>query len=87
MASITMKNELPRKITCSVLSNGEGVEDMMIKAEFRVSFKNSYSLTIGPTDMKGNAKITSQEILEQAKKQQEFAIMNYMPIEEVLRVM
>lgn len=78
-----MKHELPRKIICAVSSNGVDVKDIMIKAEFRVSFKNSYFLTIGPTDKEGNAKISSQEILEQAKQQQDFAIMDYMPIEDV----
>lgn len=79
---MTIKNNLPSKISCVVTRSGEPVEGLMLVAIFEVERKNAYSIVFGPTNSFGVAEITKDCILSDANKQLEFSMMDYAPLEE-----
>jgi hypothetical protein len=78
-----MNADLPQKIKCSVSADGVGIKGILIEARFGVSCKNVYTMIIGPTGNEGFAEITRHQIIEDANKQLDLALMDYQAIGDV----
>lgn len=75
-----MKN-LPSAIEVIVTSDQNPREGVLIKLMLGMIRKNSYSYILGPTNSEGKAQIQKCELLSQADKSLELALMDYLPLE------
>ena len=74
--------KLPEIIKACAKRNNESISEALIRLTLFTNSKNNYSFIIGPTDSKGEASITKNEIITSANRTLELAIMDYSIIEE-----
>ena len=72
---------LPESIEVAVSSEQKPGVGFLIKLRLGVIRKNSYSYILGPTNSEGKAWITKNELLREANRTVELALMDYVPLE------
>ena len=74
--------EIPKKLTCKAILSSEPISGVLLLAKFSVCKKNPYCFIFGPTNQYGDASITREEIIGQAKSQLELSLMDFVPLNE-----
>jgi len=76
------KNKLPNRVDCQIVYKKNPIADLMLLIELKTVRKNAYNIIAGPSDQEGVVVITYDEIMKQAGKQLELALMDFDPIEK-----
>lgn len=73
---------LPEKLDCVVVTDGNPVVGLMLRAELRTTRKNPYTIIFGPTNRDGCARLDRATIIRQANNQLNLALMDFDPLEK-----
>ena len=72
---------VPESIEINIAAAGKPAAKMFATLKFECSVRSSYSFVFGPSDESGRIHITREQVLVEAKKCQDFFIMDYANIE------
>lgn len=76
-----MKN-IPVQIDCVVQQGVNPVQGLMLRAEFKTTRKNPYSIVFGPTNQEGCACLDHATIIQRADSQLNLALMDFDPLDK-----
>ena len=68
---------LPEQIEVTVKADGKPLEGVLIQLSILTTFKNDFVLIFGPTGVDGKLIINRDEMITQARRDQELFIMDY----------
>lgn len=69
--------KLPEWIEVTVRADGKPLQGVLMRLCVLTTFKNDFYFRFGPTDDNGRVVITRDEMIAQAKRDQELFIMDY----------
>ena len=75
-------NPIPLKIEVVALIEKKPAKGILVKLLLLTKNKNDYSFIIGPTNSDGKASIEYNEIIDEANKTLELALMDYVSLSE-----
>ena len=73
---------IPEAIEILALHEHKPVVDLLVMLRLSTNHKNNYSLILAPTDSSGRSSISKEDLINDAIKTADLALMDYVPLEE-----